>query len=59
MKHKELEVDASYVTRLFLVRLWYYYYTLFLDFSNTKSSITEYDCKNEAAIAENGPRKVA
>ena len=32
---------------------------LFLDFRNTKSSITEYDCKNEAAIAENGPRKVA
>lgn len=52
-------VDAFYVTRLFLVKFWYWHYTLFLDFSNTKSGITEDDCKNEAAVAEDGPRQVA
>ena len=59
LKHKELEVYAFYVTRLFLVKFWYWHYTLFLDFSNTKSGITEDDCKNEAAVAEDGPRQVA
>ena len=32
---------------------------LFFDFRNTKAGVSKDDCKNEAAIAENGPRQVA